>query len=187
MINYLVFFGPSGVGKSTLISMLMGRFPDVFSFSVSHTTRQIRPGETDGIEYFFTDVESFMKGLDDGIFVEWTIFASNYYGTSKESLRRATLNGKICVLDLDINGVKSMMESKDFASLFILIKPKSIDDLKVRLHKRTTNGTNDDIDIRLEKAINDMSKLDEDMFDLVLINDDINETYEKLVHFLELY
>ena len=182
MSKCLVFFGQSGVGKSTLISMLMNEYPDVFSFSVSHTSRQIRQGETNGVEYFFTDVESFMKGLQGNMFIEWTIFASNYYGTSKEAIHRAMLNGKTCVLDLDINGVKSMIKSNDFPSRFILIKPKSFDDLKVRLQKR---GTNDDIDSRLKQAFADMSELNEDMFDLVLINDDINETYNKLVQFLE--
>ena len=181
MLDCLVFYGPSGVGKSTLILMLMKKYPDIYSFSVSHTTRGIRPGETDGIDYNFTNIDYFLDGIKNNKFIEWTKFSSNYYGTTKKSIQKAT-DKKICILDLDLNGVKSMMKS-EFNCKYILVKPKSLDDLLYRLQKRGTDSNI--IDERIEQAKKDMLILDESIFDVVLINDDINGTFDELLEFID--
>ncbi len=182
MVDCLIFYGPSGVGKSTLISMLMKMYYKTYSFSVSHTTRLIRPNETDGVDYNFINVDSFLEGVYKNEFIEWTKFSSNYYGTSKESIHKATEGGKICILDLDLNGVKSMKAS-EFNCKYIFIKPKSLDDLLFRLQKRGTD--HNIIKERIDKAKDDLLNIDEGMFDLVLVNDDLNKTFDKLITFVD--
>lgn len=78
-----VFTGPSGAGKSTLLQMLLEKFPNSFGFSVSHTTRKPRPGERDGVDYHFTDRDSFLSEVSQRNFLEYAEFAGNFYGTSR--------------------------------------------------------------------------------------------------------
>lgn len=96
----LVLCGPSGVGKSTIIARITKEFPDAFGFSVSHTTRKPRPGETDGVSYFFTDKETMQKAIEDGEFIEHAEFSGNMYGTSKSAVHSVMEQGKICILDI---------------------------------------------------------------------------------------
>nr|CAX73749.1 guanylate kinase [Schistosoma japonicum] len=82
-----VFSGPSGAGKSTVLQMLMEKFPNNFGFSVSHTTRKPRPGEKDGIDYHFTDRDTFLSEISEGKFLEYAEFAGNIYGTSRSAVQ----------------------------------------------------------------------------------------------------
>lgn len=96
----LVLCGPSGVGKSTIVAKITKEYPNAFGFSVSHTTRQPREGEVDGVSYHFVDTESMQKAIDSDEFIETAVFSGNMYGTSKAAVKTVMDEGKICILDI---------------------------------------------------------------------------------------
>ena len=98
----LVLCGPSGVGKSTIVAKITKEFPNAFGFSVSHTTRQPREGEVDGVSYHYVDTESMQKSIDNDEFIETAVFSGNMYGTSKAAVKSVMDEGKICILDIVI-------------------------------------------------------------------------------------
>ena len=98
----VILCGPSGVGKSTLISMLRKEFPEDYGFSVSHTTRAPRPGEKDGIDYYFVQKEDMEKEIAAGVFLETAHVHGNIYGTSKKSVDNVSAKCVSCILDIDI-------------------------------------------------------------------------------------
>lgn len=104
----VVVAGPSGVGKGTLISMLMEDMRGKFGFSVSHATRVSRPGEVDGVNYHFVAVPEMEAAIKNGEFIEYAKVHGNYYGTSKKSVADVCEQGKVCILDIDVQGVKSV-------------------------------------------------------------------------------
>ena len=107
----VVVAGPSGVGKGTLINMLMKDMEGKFGFSVSHATRKPRPGEVDGVSYHFVTVPAMEAAIKNGEFIEYAPVHGNYYGTSKKSVADVCEQGKVCILDIDIQGVKSVHEA----------------------------------------------------------------------------
>ena len=105
-MSVIVVFGPSGVGKSTVINRLLEEYPNQISFSVSHTSRSHREVEIDRKDYYYVTKTEFLKMVREGKFLEWTNFASKYYGTSYDSIQFIVNQGKICILDLDLFGWK---------------------------------------------------------------------------------
>jgi guanylate kinase len=97
-----VISGPSGVGKGTLYKLLLDRRPNVFATSVSHTTRDPRPGEQAGVDYYYIKMDEFEKLIDEGKFVEHAKFGGNRYGTSKMTISDLTASGKVVVLDIEM-------------------------------------------------------------------------------------
>ncbi|XP_062412520.1 guanylate kinase-like [Sardina pilchardus] len=175
----VVLSGPSGAGKSTLLKRLMKDYEGVFGFSVSHTTRNPRPGEEDGKDYHFTSREKMQEGIDNGDFIENAEFSGNMYGTSKSAIGDVQAQNLICILDVDIQGVKNIKET-DLNPIYISIQPPSMEILEKRLRDRQTE-TDDSLQKRLDAARTDMELSKEPgMFDLVIINDDLEEAYEKL-------
>lgn len=92
-----VFFGPSGSGKSTLLKMMLQEFPNKFGFSVSHTTRKPRPGEKDGVHYYFTSWDKMKQEIDEGKFIENATYSGNHYGTSKTAVEAVQKQGKVFI------------------------------------------------------------------------------------------
>ncbi|XP_011496246.1 PREDICTED: guanylate kinase-like isoform X1 [Ceratosolen solmsi marchali] len=179
----VVFCGPSGTGKSTLIKLLFDEFPDKFGFSVSHTTRKPRPGEEHGAHYYFTTKEDMQKQINQGDFIETATFSGNLYGTSKQSIEDVQRDGKICVLDIEMEGVKQI-KSSSLNPLYIFIKPPSITDLEHRLIGRKTE-TNDSLQRRLSRAILEMEFGETPgNFDIIIENDNIEKAYKKLKDFI---
>jgi len=135
----LVICGPSGVGKSVLIKYLEKRFPGKFGFAVSHTTRGPRPGEVDGIAYHFSDMDTMKKMRADGLFIESNEVHGNMYGTSRETVQSVGAKGRVCILDIDVQGAKNIYEGGFFSEIkFIFIKPPSMEALEKRLRGRGT-------------------------------------------------
>uniref|UniRef100_H2YFN8 guanylate kinase n=1 Tax=Ciona savignyi TaxID=51511 RepID=H2YFN8_CIOSA len=147
----VVFSGPSGTGKSTLLTMLFKEFPNEFGFSVSHTTRQPRPGEVTGTHYHFTTIEDMTKQIQQGNFIEHAKFSNNMYGTSKQAVQDVLKSHKICLLDVDEQGVKSIKKT-DLNPLYIFISPPSLEALRDRLNNRGTE-TPDSVERRMATAV----------------------------------
>ncbi|KAF6734839.1 Guanylate kinase [Oryzias melastigma] len=179
----VVLSGPSGAGKSTLLKKLMKDHEGVFGFSVSHTTRNPRPGEEDGKDYHFTTREAMQEGIDNGEFIENAEFSGNMYGTSKAAVEDVRAKNLICILDVDIQGVRRIKET-DLNPIYISIQPPSIEILEQRLRDRQTE-TEDSLQKRLEAARIDMELSKEPgVFDVVIINDDLDRAYEELKEIL---
>jgi len=136
-IKLIVFSGPSGAGKSTLVKRLMGEFRDCFAFSISHTTRSPRPGETPGKDYYYVSREEMLKAIANNEFVEHAEFSGNMYGTSKKAIADVSSSGRICILDIDMQGVKSVKKT-DLKPRYIFVQPPSLKTLEDRLRGRGT-------------------------------------------------
>uniref|UniRef100_A0A673WSL1 guanylate kinase n=1 Tax=Salmo trutta TaxID=8032 RepID=A0A673WSL1_SALTR len=172
----VVLSGPSGAGKSTLMKMLLRDYDGVFGFSVSHTTRSPRPGEVDGKDYHFSNREAMQEDIDDGTYIENAEFSGNLYGTSKSSVDEVRANGLICILDVDIQGVRNIKQT-DLDPIYVSIQPPSMEIL--RLRDRNTE-TEESLLKRLEAARVDMELSNEPgVFDMLIVNDDLEEAYEK--------
>jgi guanylate kinase len=127
----LVISGPSGVGKSTLLDKLFKKYPKAFGFSCSHTTRKPRPGEVDHVNYHFCTRPEFDKLVAEKAFIEHAEFSGNCYGTSKMAVEHVQKQGKVCVLDVELNGIKSIKKLA-IPAKFIFISPPSVQDLEKR-------------------------------------------------------
>mmetsp|Transcript_33328 Transcript_33328/g.55962 ORF Transcript_33328/g.55962 Transcript_33328/m.55962 type:complete len:281 (+) Transcript_33328:78-920(+) len=180
----VVIAGPSGVGKGTLIGKLMSKFPSVFGFSVSHTTRSPREGEENGVHYNFVTKAEFEEAVEKGDFIEYAKVHTNYYGTSVMAGEKVRAAGKVCILDIDIQGVQSVKKSSLDAK-YVFIKPPSMLDLEERLKGRGTE-TAEKIKIRLQNARDEIEYGDgEGNFDSVLVNDDLSKCFVSLVDTLQ--
>ena len=181
--SILVLCGPSGSGKSSLVKKLMQEFGDSFGFSISHTTRTPRPGESDGIHYNFVNKEEMLKLIKEGAFIEHATFSGNIYGTSFETVKKVTGSGKICILDIDMQGVKQIKQCSLHPS-YVFIMPPSVKELEVRLRARKTENE--------ESLVKRLSACEAEMqygqtpgnFDIVIVNDDLDKAYEELRNFV---
>ncbi|KAG8138682.1 putative Guanylate kinase isoform 2 protein [Naja naja] len=171
----VVLSGPSGAGKSTLLKKLLKDYDSVFGFSVSHTTRQPRPGEVNGKDYHFVTREEMQKEVDAGEFVEHAEFSGNIYGTSKAAIQAVQAQNQICILDIDLQGVRNIKKT-DLNPIYISVQVPSIEIL---------TETEDSLQKRLQAAATDMELSKEaGLFDMIIINDDLEEAYMKLKNIL---
>ncbi|KAG0216070.1 hypothetical protein BGX28_005965 [Mortierella sp. GBA30] len=163
--------------------MLFRDYPSTFGFSVSHTTRKPRPGEKDGIAYYFVSPEKMQQLIDQGRFLEHAVFSGNYYGTSKEAVQDVFNSGKVCILDIDLQGVRQVRAS-DLEARYIFVRPKSLSTLEERLRGRGTESE-EAIQKRLERAREEWCYgLDPSNFDHVVINDKLQDAYPDLCAFV---
>lgn len=155
----------------------MEEYPDTFAFSVSHTTRKPRPGEHEGIHYHFVERPHMEQMIQAGEFFEHAQFGGNIYGTSKKAVEEVRASGKICVLDVELQGVHNFKRA-GFDAKYILIQPPSIEVLKSRLEQRGTENT-DSMQKRLKHAQEDMEAVAKEphLFDKVVINDNFERAY----------
>ncbi len=183
--NVLVFCGPSGIGKSTLIGRLMSDFPGRFGFSVSHTTRPSREGELNGVNYHFVDRKKMEQDIAEGKFLEYANVHENLYGTSFAAIQAVQETGKICVLDIDVQGVENVKKSSYLDQgriVFVMLVPPSLEVLEQRLRARKTDSE----EVIARRLANAKSELmwqyrGQNYWDKVLVNDDINQCYSELV------
>uniref|UniRef100_A0A8C0CZB4 Guanylate kinase n=1 Tax=Balaenoptera musculus TaxID=9771 RepID=A0A8C0CZB4_BALMU len=150
----VVLSGPSGAGKSTLLKRLLQEHSSIFGFSVSHTTRDPRPGEENGKDYYFVTREVMQRDIAAGDFIEHAEFSGNLYGTSKAAVRAVQAMNRICVLDVDLQGVRNIKKT-DLRPIYIFVQPPSLDVLEQRLRQRNTE-TEESLAKRLAAARADM-------------------------------
>lgn len=181
----VVISGPSGVGKGTLISMLMKEYPSMFGFSVSHTTRAPRAMEKDGVHYHFIERSAMEKEIEDGKFLEFASVHGNLYGTSVEAVEVVADAGKICILDIDVQGARSVRASS-LEALFIFVCPPSMEELEKRLRARGTE-TEEQVLKRLRNAKAEIEQgQSSGIFDHMLYNDNLEDCYKSLKELLGL-
>lgn len=162
-----IFSAPSGAGKTSLVKSLLESTPDIV-VSVSHTTRQMRPGEQDGSNYHFVDVPTFEKMVTQQAFIEHAKVFDNYYGTSKAAVEQQLAAGKDVILEIDWQGARQIRAWRpDAVGVFIL--PPSRRALEQRLQDRKTDSA-EVIARRMRDAINEMRHFDE--YDYLIVNDD---------------
>ena len=160
-----VISGASGVGKGTVLKQIM-QDHEGFSFSVSATTRDPRPGEVDGREYYFVTKEEFEKMIQENAFLEYDAHAKNYYGTPRAQAEEKLQKGHV-LLDIEPNGAKAVKEAAPEAVL-IFIMPPSMEELERRLRGRG-DTPEDQIKIRMERAVWEMDQ--RSWYDYVVVND----------------
>jgi len=176
----LVLSAPSGGGKTSLARALVARRDDV-EITVSHTTRAQRPGETDGIHYYFVNKISFETMIEKGDFIEYARVFDNYYGTSIKAMENLISRGKHAILDIDWQGARNVRQKyPDAISVFVM--PPSTEALEKRLRERRQDSE-EVIARRMQDAANEMSHKDE--FDIIITNDDFENTADKLERVLE--
>ena len=171
----LVVSGPSGVGKSTITNRL--RTDQRFWISVSVTTRSIRTGEVDGIDYIFVSENKFNQMIEDNQFLEWADFAGSKYGTPKKAVEEALQDGKNVILEIELNGARQVRKNSKNAIL-IFIEPPSWEELTARLINRGTESEQS-TQARLDRAKEELSAAAE--FDYVVINHQVEQSVAELV------
>ena len=180
MSRLFVISGPSGAGKGTLIRGVLEARPDLAAVAVSATTRQMRPGEAEGREYYFLDADEFARRVDAGEFEEWVEFAGNRYGTLKSEIDRLLSLGANVILELEVDGSLLIRERRPDACLvFIDADPA---ELRRRLIARQTELAGE-IDERLRIA--EEQARDKHAFDHVVRNDDVDRAVYELLTILE--
>ena len=171
----IVITGPSGVGKGTIVRSLLQRHPQL-RLSISTTTRNPRPGEKDGVDYYFTSRDEFEGAIAENEFLEWAEYAGNYYGTPKTKVKNLLEQGKIVILEIELLGARSIVQMFPEAQR-IFILPPSIAELEARLRKRGKDPESA-IEKRLARAKEEVAAKDE--FKIQVINQDLAEAIKQI-------
>lgn len=175
--NLYILSAPSGAGKSSLINALLADLPrHEVQLSISHTTRQPRPAEEDGVHYYFTCHTEFESLIEKGHFLEWAEVFGNYYGTSLPMIERSLEQGIDVFLDIDWQGAQQIRAKvPDVKSIFIL--PPSLPELERRLVGRGQDSAEVIAD-RMSKAVSEISHYSE--YDYIIVNDDFTQALADL-------
>ena len=175
MGKMIVISGASGVGKGTVLNLMMQKRADL-TFSVSATTRPPRPGEVDGVHYYFVTRETFEDMIQKGEFLEYDEHAKNYYGTPRGQAVEKLVNGHV-LLDIEPAGAKQVRAAMPEATL-IFIMPPDLEELERRLRGRG-DTPEDQIKIRMERAVWEMEQ--KAWYDHVVVNDDASRCAEEIL------
>ena len=173
--NLFVISGPSGAGKGTLLSKVIERIPDAW-VSVSATTRNPRPGEEEGVHYYFLDKDHFLELVNHDGFLEWAKVHDNYYGTLKESVLEHMKAGEQVILEIDVQGALQVRNVIPEAHL-VFIEPPSLEELERRLRSRGTES-DDVISSRMKTAEVELAQKME--YDIQVVNDDLEQAVNEL-------
>jgi guanylate kinase len=172
----IIFSAPSGAGKTTIVKHLMESNLPV-EFSISATSRKKRENEVDGKDYYFLEPGEFREKIKQDEFIEWEeVYPETFYGTLKSEIERIWKNGHHVIFDVDVKGGLSLMEKFPGNTLSIFVKPPSVEELKNRLEKRSTDPP-EKIKERVAKAAHELKF--STRFDKVLINDDLNQALKE--------
>lgn len=168
----LVFSAPSGSGKTTIVRHLLKQEDLNLEFSISCTTRQPRGEEVHGKDYYFISLEEFKKHIKAEDFVEWEeVYRDNFYGTLKSEVERIWAKNKNVIFDIDVAGGLRIKSKFKQETLAVFVKPPSIDELKIRLKKRSTES-DDKINMRIAKASVELATAPQ--FDTIIKNYDLD-------------
>jgi len=171
-----VISGCSGVGKGTVLKEFMARNSDRFLVSVSCTTRKPRPGETEGVNYFFVTKEEFLRCIQEDKFLEHAEFAGNYYGTKKKFIRQKLDEGMNVILEIETQGALQVKKQMPEAVL-IFIAPPSVEELESRLRGRHTEDENA-IQKRLHEVTLELERSKK--YDYIVVNDSVENAAVRL-------
>lgn len=171
----IVLTGPSGVGKGTLLRSLLARHPELY-FSISATTRQPRPGEVEGVNYYFVSREKFEQMVTRGELLEWAEFAGNYYGTPRAPVEQQIQQGRSVILEIEVVGARKIHDTFPTA-LRIFLLPPSLAELERRIRGRGQDSE-EAIARRLERAKAEIDAADE--FDVQIVNDNLEAALVRL-------
>ncbi|MGB5668854.1 MAG: guanylate kinase [Maribacter sp.] len=168
----IIFSAPSGSGKTTIVRHLLKQPELNLAFSVSATSRTRRGKEKHGEHYYFMNVSEFKKHIKNNDFLEWEeVYRDNFYGTLKSEVDRLWAEGKNVIFDIDVVGGLRIKKKFPKETLAVFVKPPSIDELKIRLKKRSTESDNK-INMRIAKASIEMATAPQ--FDKIINNNDLD-------------
>lgn len=178
----VLFSGPSGVGKDTVLDALAQKAPDNIQKSISMTTRERRDGEKDGVDYYFTSREQFEHMIENHEILEYAQYGKNLYGTPKKPVDLWLDGGKTVILKIEVQGAAKIKELyPDALSIFLM--PPSMEELEGRLRNRGTEDEND-LNERLEIAKKEIEKSKD--YDHIVINETVDEATDKVLELLKM-
>ena len=182
-----VFSAPSGSGKTTIVKYLLDQKELNLAFSVSAASREPREHEINGKDYHFMSIKDFKQHIKNDDFLEWEeVYRDNFYGTLKSEVERLWAEGKNVIFDIDVSGGLRIKKKFPEQTLAVFVKPPSIDELKIRLKKRSTESE-DKINMRIAKASAELATAPQ--FDVIVKNHDLEtakkEAYELVKGFIE--
>lgn len=182
----IVFSAPSGSGKTTIVKHLLGIEELNLEFSVSATSREPRGEEVDGKDYYFISLDEFKQHIKNHDFLEWEeVYRDNFYGTLKSEIERIWAKGKNVIFDIDVAGGLRIKRRFPKETLAVFVKPPSVDELKIRLKKRSTES-DEKINMRIAKASVELATAPQ--FDKIIKNYDLDiakqEAYELVRDFI---
>lgn len=172
----IVVSGFSGAGKGTLMNALLAEYPDEYALSISATTRQPRPGEKEGVSYFYKTTEHFEKMIAQDELIEYARYVDNYYGTPKTYVEERLKEGKDVILEIEIQGALKVKE-KYPDTLLLFVTPPTASELRHRLVSRGTESPKV-IESRLKRAVEEAEYMDQ--YDYLIVNDKLEECVGEL-------
>ncbi|WP_437399740.1 guanylate kinase [Flagellimonas lutimaris] len=182
----IIFSAPSGSGKTTIVKHLLNQPELNLAFSISATSRPRRGKEKNNVNYYFMSVSQFKRHIKDGDFLEWEeVYRDNFYGTLKSEVERLWAEGKNVIFDIDVSGGLRIKKKFPEKTLAVFVKPPSVDELKIRLKKRSTES-DDKINMRIAKASVELATAPQ--FDKIIKNYDLdvalNEAHRLVAEFV---
>lgn len=172
----IIFSAPSGAGKTTIVKHLLQQDFGL-EFSVSATSRQPRPGEVHGKDYYFLSENDFRKKIKNNEFLEWEeVYSGTFYGTLKSEVERIRQKGKNVIFDVDVVGGVNIKKYYGEEALAVFVQPPSVEELRKRLQNRSTEPE-EKINMRVAKAEKELTFAKQ--FDMILINDELAETLKE--------
>lgn len=179
--SIVLISGPSGAGKSSLVGELEKNINNIY-FSVSVTTRKMRKGEVEGVDYHFVSKDEFEKDIASGMFLEWAEVHGNYYGTSIKYTTDALKAGKQVVFDIDVQGHEQIKKKLKDITTSVFVTTATLKDLQMRLLKRGTDSA-EQIKKRIQNAKNELSYIKD--YDYLIVNDDFEIAKRQLFCIVE--
>jgi guanylate kinase len=172
---------PSGAGKSSFVDRAIKEIPELEDV-ITYTTRPMRHHEVQGQPYHFISQEDFLHKVDEGFFIEWARVHTNFYGTSHESIDSAWRRGKVVIMDLDVQGVRTFKQKLPDGLKTVFILPPSLDELRRRIVKRDKIEPAD-LNVRMTNAAVEMAEAGQ--FDYRVVNDDFEQSFNMFKKIIE--